>query len=826
MSKAIFVIIFGLAIQLFSQTAIAPSAGDGSESNPYQIEMWQNLYWLSQNPSKWDKYYIQTIDINFGEAEPEIQKWDSLRGFTPIGNSNMNFTGKYNGKGFSLDSLYISRETESFIGLFGEINYADLDSIRLENISIKGYNSVGGLCGSNKGRSDIDECHTSGNIEGNGGIGGIIGVNSYDYDGRIRSSSSSCNVNGLKNVGGFVGSNFGYIYYSSSLNSEIRGNESVGGFAGLNWIDYKIGNCFSENEVIGNLDVGGLIGKNHGKVTDSYSTGNVIGEMKVGGLIGFDYMTSLSNCYSTGNVTGSVETGGLVGRKWDGSLYNSHYNIDQVLINGGAKISTGGIYNDQFNDWIKNGLVLNIEDYYHTLPLSGDYHLIKNIESMKDMLGFSDVDSLKFLLENDIDLSLFQGFYIPRFTGTFNGNGHSISNLNIIRSDEWYIGLFGFVSGYVSKGIISNLAVVNSNVVGNSYTGGLIGRSSYNKILNCSQTGFVGGNNYYVGGLVGYADGVDLDSCFSISNTSGGSGVGGLTGVGGYIKNSFSEGKVTGENLVGGLTGSSRSITNCYSVCEVIGDSSYIGGLAGANTGGYTEIDYGIIKNSYSRGNVTVRKETSNSSGGFCGQDSDGIIENCYSTGNVYYNGSNPTNKGFLGLESGDNFVFNSNFFDNEASNQLTDLRNAASGTSTSMMKTLSTFTDAGWDFVGEAANGTEDIWDIDPMINDGYPYLYWITTGIEDDNETLPQEIQLSQNYPNPFNPETKITFSIPSAQDVKLTVYNSNGQLVRKLINEKLSAGKHSKQFNGESLNSGIYFYTLQTGDKKLTRKMLLIK
>jgi len=96
--------------------------------------------------------------------------------------------------------------------------------------------------------------------------------------------------------------------------------------------------------------------------------------------------------------------------------------------------------------------------------------------------------------------------------------------------------------------------------------------------------------------------------------------------------------------------------------------------------------------------------------------------------------------------------------------------------------------------------------------------------TSIED--SSVPLTTQLYQNYPNPFNPETVIKYSLSNDAQVKLAVYNSNGQLVNELVNKKMTGGNHSVQFNGDDLNSGIYFYRLETGDKKLTRKMLLIK
>jgi hypothetical protein len=99
------------------------------------------------------------------------------------------------------------------------------------------------------------------------------------------------------------------------------------------------------------------------------------------------------------------------------------------------------------------------------------------------------------------------------------------------------------------------------------------------------------------------------------------------------------------------------------------------------------------------------------------------------------------------------------------------------------------------------------------------------IVVGVEDDMN-LPNEFALSQNYPNPFNPSTKIAFSVPTQGNVTLKVYNLLGQEVATLLNEVKSAGVHEVSFNGINLSSGVYFYTLSSGDFVSTKKMMLIK
>jgi hypothetical protein len=100
------------------------------------------------------------------------------------------------------------------------------------------------------------------------------------------------------------------------------------------------------------------------------------------------------------------------------------------------------------------------------------------------------------------------------------------------------------------------------------------------------------------------------------------------------------------------------------------------------------------------------------------------------------------------------------------------------------------------------------------------------IITSIEDKNNLYPNDIELYQNYPNPFNPLTTFSFFVPQTQYVDLSVYNLLGEKVASIFNGEAQAGKHIYDFRADNLSSGIYFYTLTTGQNSITKKLMLLK
>ncbi|MEJ2494442.1 MAG: YCF48-related protein [Ignavibacteriaceae bacterium] len=97
--------------------------------------------------------------------------------------------------------------------------------------------------------------------------------------------------------------------------------------------------------------------------------------------------------------------------------------------------------------------------------------------------------------------------------------------------------------------------------------------------------------------------------------------------------------------------------------------------------------------------------------------------------------------------------------------------------------------------------------------------------TSVGEDNQ-ITKSFTLYQNYPNPFNPSTTITYSIPKESFVKLTIFNSIGQLVKTIVNENQYSGNYKINFNADGLTSGVYYYQLISANKIITKKFMLLK
>jgi len=373
-----------------------------------------------------------------------------------------------------------------------------------------------------------------------------------------------------------VVSDEGAIQNVGLMNLAVTGNEYVGGLVGENW-NGTIRDSYSNGNVVGDCHIGGLVGWNWGSVSNSYAVGSVSGSGYGGGLVG-DNSGTVSDSYSTGSVTVRSYVGGLLGCNRLGTVSNSYYNYEEVLINGQHIITIGALSDEGFEQWLASDKSLDVND---RLPQENGYHVIGNLSGFKELLAFGQDDSLRFRLKNDLDLGVAANFYIPYLAGEFDGNGYKISGLSLDLDFVSAVGLFGYIA---PGGEVTGLAVENANIAGNLSVGGIVGLN-YGSVSNCCFAGSVTGEDN-VGGLAG-ANAGTVSSCYSTGSVTGQQYVGGLVGRNdGTMDNSYSTGNAIGDRAVGGLVGWNRegTVTMCYATGSVTSNAC-LGGLTCTNSG-------------------------------------------------------------------------------------------------------------------------------------------------------------------------------------------------------------------------------------------------
>jgi subtilisin family serine protease len=354
----------------------------------------------------------------------------------------------------------------------------------------------------------------------------------------------------------------------------------------------------------------------------------------------------------------------------DDSLSTSH----QIDITSGFEYDSDYYYVVEVIDEVGNAAIFdNNGDCYsfHTenFALTGsgtalDPYQINTAEEL-NLVGLAPCKLDKyFKLMANIDMAGITNYNVigkftanQPFSGVFDGNLKTISNLSITTADTNGAGLFGYVNGSAQ---IKNLGIVNANISGQYYTGALVGYNDYyGKITNCYSTGTVNGYKY-TGGLVGVNYVGSLSNCYSTAKVTStgslGQSTGGLVGwdVLGTYTTCYAKGAVSGQMYVGGLIGYGYYdwVTNCYAQGSVTGTGDCVGGLVGYSylseiktsystgavkgsayfTGGLLGRDiYGLISKSYSKSNVTGY----NYAGGLIGCDLYGQVSNCYANGYV-----------------------------------------------------------------------------------------------------------------------------------------------------------------------------------------------
>jgi len=556
--------------------------GAGTSSNPYEVSNVDQLQCI--NSQGLDANYVQVSDIDASGTS----SWNTGKGFDPIGNSTDLFTGTFDGADHTVSGLYIDRGSTSEVGLFGSVDSpARLENVGLENIDITGNEFVGGLVGKNEGT--VERSYATGNVSGTDDVGGLIGLNG----GNVTESYATGDVSGNDDVGGLVGFNDGTVGESYATGS---------------------------GSVSGTDDVGGLVGFNDsGTVTDSYWDTVTTGQSTSAGN-----GTGLNTSEMTGTAAVSNMTGFDFTNTWDTVTNPDDYPILAW------QNQTGG-----------NPAPVCSNVNYNGAGTSSNPYEVSNVDQLQ-CINSQGLDA-NYVQVSDIDASGTSSWnngkgFSPiandtnsrtRFTGTFDGAGHDISDLHIDRGSTDNVGLFGFMD---FGGRLENIRLNNVDINGSRNVGGLVGRNSQSTITNSYATGSVSAAGSNVGGLTGQNAfrGTVRDS-YATGDVSGNDDVGGLVGLNdGTVTESYATGDVFGTSRLGGIVGglvgkNDGNVTESYATGNVSGesDSGAVGGLVGDNQGNVTE--------SYATGTVS----SESSAGGLVGLNGAGTVRDSYATGDV-----------------------------------------------------------------------------------------------------------------------------------------------------------------------------------------------
>ena len=409
-----------------------------------------------------------------------------------------------------------------------------------------------------------------GRFEGNGcAISNFSISTTSSYIGffnRIEGSVSNLGIESatITSTGIYIGSLVGYMYYGN------------------------VDKCYAlDVQVSGHEQTGGLCGRNsYGSITDSYASGAVTGNSAhIGGFCGYNYSGTITNCYSNCFVIGTTSVGGFLGTNYSGTVSNAYFHkycgrdngigtglddvqiSDQAYFSGFDFASTWTIvsgYCPKLSYQVSDGplpIPLTISTSLAGSGTSDDPFLIADYD---DLIEFSDNSALRYgcyELTADIDLdglTLTDSLVPERFIGTFEGNGHVISNLTI-NSTSSYVGLFRQLDGSISNLGLESAIVTSAG----NYVGTLVGEVYFGQVQQCYSTGVQVTGNERTGALFGQTNNSTVTDCYGTGTVTGsGSHIGGLCGYNYY-----------------------STITNAYTNCQVIGSTS-IGGIVGTNSSG------------------------------------------------------------------------------------------------------------------------------------------------------------------------------------------------------------------------------------------------
>ncbi len=758
------------------------ACGTGESNDPYLIYTAEQMNAIGADPNDWDKRFKLMTDIDLAELGDERFNIIGSDLDSPFQGT---FDG--NGHAVS-NFVHAAGNVQNvgLFGAVADPN-AEIRDLRLIAPRVRGSGSCVGSLVAYLRQGTLLNCHAEDvDFECYGGyMGGLVGMSGTLYR-DITATFRNCSCTGrLSNsfgsiaTGGLVGRDGIGSFYDCFATCDVSGwGGAIGGLAG-----YAEGtrfiNCYASGSVTGGPTtiVGGLIGSSpHGAIANCYSASRISGTWPIGGLIGSPGGMIVSMCVWDAEISDRLDRAGSTGRT-TAEMQDPNTFIALGWDFVGASDGPSDIWAEPAGGgypilwWQLPKLP--------ELPFPGgtgsadDPYLIATGEELNSIGHNPRLMTAHLRVINDVDMSGVRFYSIGNedypFAGVFEGGDFTISNLTCtgIEAEHSYlvqlynrtpknIGLFRIISG--DKAEVRNLRLVNPviDAPNTNCVGSLAGLLWRGRLRNCQAEGGAVSGSSGVGGLVGQSGVLyayrgrtlaEIVSCGASATVLGLVDVGGLVGAnasGAMVDGSHANGNISGERYVGGLVGENRTaITNSRSGGIVVGMSS-VGGLVGVNSrgtvqhsfstasvqgdteaGGLVGFNYGMIADCYAIAAVTGRDKVGGLTGrnGFIGPHSEdvgadfGTVSNCYSASHI--SGTQDVG-GLVGYNEIGSVT--ASFWDINTGGLSTGP--GGPGKTTPEMQTASTFLEAGWDFIGEAENGTEDIWWI--LEGKDYPRLWW----------------------------------------------------------------------------------------------------
>ena len=621
---------------------------------------------LDASKSKYGKFFKLTANLDMtADAYKSTFHPVGLLEFDSWGSTIVGyvaFNGTFDGDGHTV-KVALESKNATFLGLFPLVKGTSASPAVVKNLIVDGSvaaksssaSGVGGICGK-ASFTTFSQCANSAAVSGRQYVGGILG--------KQESAKKPVTIEQSRNSGAITA-------------TRASGDSYAGGIAG----QLPSGTADKASAIVSCYNVGAV------SVGGGNYAGGIVGQLQ-GGTLASDGESRMENCYSSGAVTGNY-VGGLMGIP---SMTNSSANVYKTYLKNsfstvspivsekmkqfGNDASTAGRYTYQDASGaaadIATGVVadLSTDEFLATINNGGSAFVKGEIspvlawekggsqpvpepEPEGDLIIHDKAEFLAFVnavnggetyegkvvaLAADIDMAGEQTYpigykssnYIEKnwFMGTFDGNGHAITGVNVVahpnsRVAGGNVGLFGYVKGASNTmpTVIKNFTVSGKVQGAGEYVGGVVGNANSASVENVGSSVIVMSTKAgattvgcQVGGLVGGVSGtLVVDGCYARGAVvaSSGTAVGGLIGgVGrideqsGYdgnickatVSNSYSTAAVYASDYVGGLIGavtqnkdkafSNVVMTNCYAASSVTSTGSATGSLLGLTSSG------------------------------------------------------------------------------------------------------------------------------------------------------------------------------------------------------------------------------------------------